>query len=287
MRNHPHTRRPRLSLIAHRIAVLALAVAVSLQIPSVAAAQAHDGSALAAAHRAFFNARYDEAAALAQAIEVETPGDLAACELRTSALLFQIKALLGDQADREKALTQCASCAALLAAFAADTTRGQAVARLRLAAAPDDDVALFYLGKIDLNYVWLQLGPLGRKKGWDEYWEARKSLDAVLKRQPQHVRARVARAWIDYIVDTRMPRGTRWLLGGGDRKRALLTMQEAADAEAPFFVHVEALFALWDLDVREQRIPAAIAIARTLARDFPSNRDLIRFLETHAGPAQP
>src|SRR4029077_20535197 len=102
------------------------------------------------------------------------------------------------------------------------------------------------LGKLDLNYVWLQLGPLGRKKGWDEYWEARRSLDAVLKRNPGHVRARVARAWIDYIVDTRMPRGTRWVLGGGDRKRALSTMQESADAEAAYFVHVEALFALWD-----------------------------------------
>jgi len=62
---------------------------------------------------------------------------------------------------------------------------------------------LFFLGKLDLNYVWLQLGPLRRKTGWDEYWEARRSLDAVLKANPRHVRARVARAWIDYIVDTR------------------------------------------------------------------------------------
>jgi hypothetical protein len=31
------------------------------------------------------------------------------------------------------------------------------------------------------------------------------------------LRARVARAWIDYIVDTRMPLGTRWLLGGGNK----------------------------------------------------------------------
>jgi hypothetical protein len=29
------------------------------------------------------------------------------------------------------------------------------------------------------------------------------SLDAVLKRNPQHVRARLARAWIDDIVDAR------------------------------------------------------------------------------------
>ena len=153
------------------------------------------------------------------------------------------------------------------------------MARARLAASPADDEALFYLGKIDLNYVWLQLGPLGRKTGWDEYWEARKSLDAVLKHDPTHVRARIARAWIDYIVDTRMPRGTRWILGGGDRKGALRTMQAAADTDADFFVHVEALFALWELQVRERQLPAAMAIARRLAVDFPDNRDLAKFIE--------
>jgi hypothetical protein len=26
-----------------------------------------------------------------------------------------------------------------------------------------------FFGKLDLNCVWLQLGPLGRKTGWDEY----------------------------------------------------------------------------------------------------------------------
>ena len=290
MRHSSSTGRRRLSNKEHRLAALAL-VLFGLLAPARAAAQApgsaaQDGSALGDAHRAFYNARYDEAAALAQAIETDTPADLAACELRTTALLFQIKAAIGDDPDRDQAFAQCASCAARLASFIADTARGQGIARARLAAAPDDDVARFFLGKIDLNYVWLQLGPLGRKKGWDEYWEARKSLDAVLKRHPNHIRARVARAWIDYIVDTRMPRGTRWVLGGGDRKRALVTMKEAADADASFFVHSEALFALWDLEVRERRLSAAVAIARTLARDFPANRDLIRFLDAHAGGAQ-
>jgi hypothetical protein len=263
---------------------LVTAVLVSLLSPLPGFAQAGGGSStLADAHRAFYNGRYDEAAALALVLEAAAPGDLAACELRTSALLFQIKASIGDQPDRDKAFAQCPTCASLLAAFLSDTARGQEIARTRLTVAPDDDVALFYLGKIDLNYVWLQLGPLGRKKGWDEYGEARRSLDAVLKRDPEHVRARVARAWIDYIVDTRMPRGTRWVLGGGDRKRALLSMQAAADADAAFFVHVEALFALWDLQVRERRLPVAIAIARRLAHDFPANRELVKFLETHAG----
>jgi hypothetical protein len=119
----------------------------------------------------------------------------------------------------------------------------QAIARARLEVDPRDEETLFFLGKLDLNYVWLQLGTLGRKTGWDEYWEARRSLDRVLKQNPHHVRAKVARAWIDYIVDTKMPRGTRWLLGGGNKKRGLRAVREAATVEADLFVRAEASFA--------------------------------------------
>jgi hypothetical protein len=168
-----------------------------------------------------------------------------------------------------------------MAAFLDETARGQALARRRLAADPGDEVALFFLGKLDLNYVWLQLGTLGRKTGWNEYWEARRSLDAVLKANPQHVRARVARAWIDYIVDTRMPRGTRWMLGGGSRKRALVALREAANTEAELYIRAEAEFSLWDIQVRERDFSEATQIAEKLLRDFPGNRDLLAFLATH------
>lgn len=94
-------------------------------------------------------------------------------------------------------------------------------------------------------------------------------------------RARVARAWIDYIVDTRMPRGTRWLLGGGSKKRALIAVREAASTEADFFIHAEGDFALWDMQVRERNLTEATLIARRLARDFPENRELVNFLEAH------
>ena len=136
--------------------------------------------------------------------------------------------------------------------FFAEIQRGQTLARERLLANPMDDETLFFLGKLDLNYVWLQLGPLKRKTGWDEYWEARKSLDALLARNPGHVRARVARAWIDYIVDTKMPWGTRWVLGGGNKKKALTNIREAARVDADYFTHAEAEFALWDMQVRER-----------------------------------
>jgi tetratricopeptide (TPR) repeat protein len=233
------------------------------------------------AQHLFFNARYDAAAEAALELQASDPSDLTACELRASALLFQLKAALGNQADKENAFKQCIGCAALMTAFLSETARGQGLARAKLHSTPGDEDALFFLGKLDLNYVWLQLGPLGRKTGWNEYWEARRSLDAVLKRNPAHVRARVARAWIDYVVDTKMPRGTRWVLGGGNKKRALLAMQAAARAEADFFVHAEAMFAWWDLQVRERNLEGAVAIAREIVRDFPDNPELAKFLEKH------
>jgi len=246
-----------------------------------------DRPALAEAQRLFYNARYDAAAALILAWRSSDTEDLAAYEIRTSALLFQLKGALGDRPDKEKTFKQCVPCPDLMAAFLSDTARGQALARARLRTNPEDDTALFFLGKLDLNYVWLQLGTLGRKTGWDQYWEARKSLDAVLKRNPRHVRARVARAWIDYIVDTRMPRGTRWVLGGGSKKRALTAVREAANTEADVFIRAEAEFALWDMQVRERNLTEAAMIARRLALDFPENRELVNFLKANDPSLQP
>jgi len=270
--------------IAFAGSVIALAAAAST------GAGAHVNAAnptLSDAQSLFFNARYDTSAALALELRNADPDDLAIWELRTSGLLFQIKAALGEKSDKDKAFKQCAVCPDLLTTFVSDVRQGTALARARLKSSPDDDTVRFFLGKINLNYVWLQLGPLGRKTGWDEYWEARHSLDAVLKRNPTDVRARVARAWIDYIVDTKMPFGTKWLLGGGNRKRAVLTIQEAAKADADFFVHAEARFALWDLQVRERNVPAAVAVARGLAVDFPENPELAKYLDAHDSAVAP
>ena len=237
---------------------------------------------LEAAQRMFYNGRYVEAAMLTADLCTAEADNLAACELRSSAVLFQFRRALGDSRDKAKAFTECSACPELLSTFVAETRRVQAIARARLELDPDDEETLFFLGKLDLNYVWLQLGTLGRKTGWDEYWEARRSLDKLLKRNPGHVRARVARGWIDYIVDTRMPRGTRWLLGGGNKNRGLRAVREAATAEADPFVRAEAGFALWDMQVRERNIADALVTAETLARDFPANPELRRFLEAHS-----
>lgn len=236
------------------------------------------------AQRLFYSGRYEDAAALSVSLcAAGADNDLEACELRTSSLHFQIRRAMGDSADRDRAWTMCETCPELLSLFIADTNRARALARTRLQKNPDDEAALFLLGKIDLNYVWLQLGTRGRKTGWDEYWEARTSLDTVLERNPDHLRARVARAWIDYIVGSKMPRGTRWLLGGGSKKKGLRVVREAASSDGDFFERTEAAFALWDMQVRERELAEAVATARQLARDFPDNRELTRFLNANQG----
>jgi hypothetical protein len=64
-------------------------------------------------------------------------------------------------------------------------------------------------------------------------------------------------------------------------------MREAASTEADFFTAVEAEFALWDLHVRERKMTEAVDIARGLARQFPDNRELAKFLRTHDPDLEP
>jgi hypothetical protein len=281
---------PPLALIV--MVVVLQAVTPQASEPSSTRQSAEDAAhppTLERAQRFFYNGDYDRAAASTHVLCEARPDDLDACELRTASLLFQIKKALGEPADNNKttAWNQCAVCPALLAAFNAETDRGQAFARARLTTHPDDQDTLFFLGKVDLNYVWLQLGPLGRKTGWDEYWEARRSLDRVIRMNPEHVRARVARAWVDYIVGSTVPRGVRWLLGGGNKKRGLIAVRQVAESgQGEFFDRVEAMFAFWDMQVRERDLSGAVATAQVLAHDFPENPELRRFLTVHESTAR-
>lgn len=269
----------------------ARAVALMLVVILTTAVRAQDvqspAPTITDAYRLFYNAHYEEAAALALSLRAAGTQDLENDEVRTSALLFQLRGLLNGQdasdndnrSEKGEVLKSCgARCAGVMDAFNADLHHGQAVARERLKTSPDDEEALFFLGKLDLNYVWLELGLLGHKTGWDEYWEARKSLDAVLKQNPNHVRARVARGWIDYIVNTRMPWGTRWILGGGNKKRGIAAVREASTMNAGFYTRAEAEFALWDINVREKNYDAATEVAEKLAHNFPDNHEVAGYL---------
>jgi hypothetical protein len=243
--------------------------------------------ALEEAQRLFYSGRYDDAAARALSVRLEDPDNLAASELRTSALHFQIRRLMGTSPDRQRAWTACGACPELLQAFMAEVSLGRSRAQSRVGEDSSDEDALFFLGKLNLNVVWLQLATLGHKTGWSEYREARKSLDAVLEGNPEHVRARVARAWIDYIVATKVPFGARWMLGGGNKERGLQAVREAAQAHAAPDAQAEAMFALWDMQVRERRFADAVVTARALSEEFPENRELTKFIDTHAsGPTE-
>jgi hypothetical protein len=278
-------RRPATSLCAIAL-LLAVVCAASAARAQETAAVATSGT-LEHAQRAYYNGRYEEAAAKTLEPCMTGENGLAACEVHTAALHFQIRRGMGQSADRGAAWKRCAICPSVLTAFKTALARGQTMARARLLEQPNDDETRFLLGKLDLNYVWLQAGTIGRKTGWSEYKEARRSLDAVLERQPGHMRARVARAWIDYIVDTNLPWGTRWMLGGGDKKRGLATVREAAGAESEFFVRTEARFSLWDMQLREKDVDGARETARILVRDFPENQELRRFLGADTDPYDP
>ncbi len=230
------------------------------------------------AQHLFYMGRYHEAAERALVRTTAAPKDLAGYDVRTSALHFQIRRAMGSGKDRKAALRACSSCPALLEVFFSEITRGTAAARDRLAEAPDDEEAMYYLAKIDLVYLWMQLSTLGRRTGWDRYWESKRLMEAVLAKQPMHLRTLVARAWMDYIVGTRVPWGARWVMGGGNRDRALETLRAAPPQEADFYAKVEADFALWEMLAREGKRAEALPVAQGLLAKFPQNEDLAKFV---------
>ena len=230
------------------------------------------------AQHLFYMARFAEAAESALTHTTAASTALAAYELRTSALHFQIRRAMGTGKDRKAALAACTVCSPLLETFFAEIARGTKAARARLAEAPQDEEAMYYLAKLDLNYLWMQLSTLGHRTGWDQYWEAKRLIEAVLARQPMHLRTLVARAWMDYIVGTRVPWGARWVMGGGNRDRALKTLRAAPPEEADFYAKVEADFALWEMLAREGKHAEALPVAQGLLAQFPENEDLLKFV---------
>lgn len=253
---------------------------LAVLIPSSSFARPLVGEdSLEAAQELFYSGLFAQAAEAAQALPTDVDR-LAVYELRTSAILFQLRRALDGQADKERALAACGPCAEWLKAFNEELVSGQRAAREILKTRPNDPDTLFYLGKLNLNYVWLVLGTLGKRTGWNEYWEARHSLDASLAIRPSYRRARVARAWIDYIVDTRMPWGTGWLLGGGNKKKALAVMKESAIEGDDYYAYAEALFGLWDMQVREKRRDDALVTAKRISLMFPTNPEVAKFVAT-------
>ena len=132
---------------------------------AAAAGSTAPASALDAAQHLFYSGKYVEAIAATAPLRQVQASALGAYELRTSALHFRIKRLLGSAKDKEAAFKQCQSCPDLLKEFMADATAGRALAREGLKGAPRDEARLYLLAKLDLNEVWLNNSTLGRRKG--------------------------------------------------------------------------------------------------------------------------
>ena len=239
------------------------------------------GSLFERAQFLFFSGRYAEAAAVTRPLLADELVPLAVHELHTAVLHNQIRRALRALPPKTP-FTACAECLPLVDELVRVVRAGRSRARVHLETAPADDDTQVLLGRLDLTYVWLQVSTLGRRTGWEEYQEARRVLDAVLERRPTHVRARVARAWIEYIVGTRLPWGLRWVAGGGNRMRGLRMMRDAAAAEADHYTKAEALFGLWEMEVREGNVTEALAPARALLAWFPENDDLAVYVQTHS-----
>jgi hypothetical protein len=90
---------------------------------------------------------------------------------------------------------------------------------------------------------------------------------------------------MDYIVGTRVPWGTRWVMGGGDRDRALKTLRDDPPPQADFYAKVEADFALWEMLAREGKRAEALPVAQGLLAKFPENEDLAKFVSGADGRA--
>ncbi len=106
------------------VAIIAAAAAVR-----ASADQPVRAATLDEAQRLFYSRRYDAAAALALAVRTATPDNLAASELRGSALHFQIRRILGTSENKTQAWAQCDPCEGLLSAFMAEVDHGRSAAR--------------------------------------------------------------------------------------------------------------------------------------------------------------
>src|SRR5882672_6357465 len=92
------------NLTMHRLARVSVAVALAALSPITAHAQAPQPpeQTLKDAYRLFYNAHYEEAASLAMALRAAGTQDLENDEVRTSALIFQLRGLINGQDARDK-----------------------------------------------------------------------------------------------------------------------------------------------------------------------------------------
>lgn len=227
--------------------------------------------------QALFNADYRRAERLGRQAQALDPGNPAGYELGSTAILFQLRELVGSDGSREKSelrFENCRECQPLLREFELEERLGLQAARRRKASNNKDMDARFFLARLQLNRVWLNLQVLRKKSGWDEYWEAKNEIQAVLEQSPEHARGLTASAWIEYIVSKRNPI-FRIILGGGSKEEAVARLRKAVmAAETTPSAKAEAQFGLMEMLSNEGAHAEAMHLAEALCAKFPGNRDV-------------
>lgn len=257
-----------------------------VMVSSFAEQASYEGKINEAKER-FYQKRYEEAERFVLEARSIDPADPESYELRTTIILFRLKQTTGINGDRQgdakttkETLATCPVCPELLRQFENDSAEGIRLAQQILVTRSDDERALFLLAKMNLNKLWLNLQVLDRRKGWQEYREARKLLGRVLEQNPQHARALTASAWINYIVGGRNFL-VRAVLGGGSRKTALKQLRQAVSCvDCDFFDRTEAKFSLLDILRQEKCFAEASALAEELRIRFPQNAAFIHVGQT-------
>ncbi len=221
---------------------------------------------------AFYNERLEEAEQLTLADRLDEPDDPESYELRTTVLLFRLKAEVGAKGKRRgRDIESCLACARLLAEFQADLEAGLGKSRAILEREPGNSRAQFLLAKLILNRLWLNLQVLQRKKGWNDYKESSRMLDRVLMAEPDNVRALTARAWIEYVVgDQNFV--VRALLGGGDKAKAIRDLRRAIALPGGEYELAEAKTSLVEMLASEGETEEARELAAQLNARFPENK---------------
>lgn len=237
-------------------------------------------SKLSAGKELLYSARYEDTERVALEARSMCPEDPESFELRSTALILQVKMLsekysAGKTSKVENRVKICPECMQLLPLIEAEIRRG-----IELASAPPavarSERFLFLLGRLHLNQVWAYLeleGKLVASKGHFE--KGRAIIDQVIAGNPRHVRALVANAWVNYVIDTRAPFGVKWIIGGGKKEVAFRDLAAAiAFAENPY-EEWEAKFGLLSILKQEKKRQAeAAALMEQLRIRFPDNLSL-------------
>jgi hypothetical protein len=203
------------------------------------------------------------------------PTDPESYELRTGLLVLRTKQALKAAGGKRN---DCADCEGLIQEFEKDFGKGRALADAALQQNLKDDRLMFLSGKLYLNRVWMNVDILDKAaSSGGPYRDARDRIEEVLKRNPRHIRALVASAWINYMIASRNL-ATRLLLRTfgikGDKEEAFEHLARAVALDGDEYAHWEAKFTQRDLLKRENKLSEVETVTEELRARFPKNGTL-------------